>query len=271
MLKSSTSRLMILVAGVLFLTLFIVGSILAVEYYEPTQWHAEQEAKNQTEAKAIDILASERVAYYTKVLAIFTGVLSGFGFLQIGFLIRADKITRKSANAAQMAAEALPIVERAYVYPVIAFQGNVQDCIRSAHVFYMDRLEGDADTPSPETAEVSFRIKNLGKTPAVLTSVEVIICTWSARDEGYEILPIAEAVLGANETTETAFTSRMARGLSRNQAQGILSLMDFLVFRGRITFNDIWNYECVTEFVFHWRPDGNRWETRKITTSAKQQ
>lgn len=86
----------------------VVGAaaVIAVEYFEPKKQEAVEETKNKNELDAINILASERVAYYTKVLAIFTGALSVFGLLQIFFLIRADETARVSANAARDAAEA---------------------------------------------------------------------------------------------------------------------------------------------------------------------
>lgn len=105
MLSTQKTRLTAILAGCLFLAVLIFASIVAVEHYEPTQWQAEQDAKNQGEAKAIDILGSERVAYYTKILAIFTGVLSGFGLLQIYFLIRADSATATALAASTKQAE----------------------------------------------------------------------------------------------------------------------------------------------------------------------
>ena len=69
----------------LFFVAVVVG-LEVVEHYEPKKYDAIQEAKNKSEIDAINILASERVAYYTKVLAIFTGALTAFGLLQIFFL-----------------------------------------------------------------------------------------------------------------------------------------------------------------------------------------
>ena len=86
MLSPTKARLRAFIMGGLFIAAIIFGATFAVEHYEPTKWQAEQEAQNQGEAKASDILASERVAYYTEILAIFTAVLSGFGLLQIYFL-----------------------------------------------------------------------------------------------------------------------------------------------------------------------------------------
>ncbi len=48
------------------------------------------------------------VAFYTFVLGIFTALVAIVSATQIIFLIRTDKVTRISANAAQKSAEALP-------------------------------------------------------------------------------------------------------------------------------------------------------------------
>jgi hypothetical protein len=100
----------------------VFGIWFAVQYYEPNKREAEQEASNQGEAKAIDVLSSERVAYYTKVLAIFTGVISAFGLLQILFLIRTDKTANLAMLTAQRSAgvakDTLVVGNAAFVFPV---------------------------------------------------------------------------------------------------------------------------------------------------------
>jgi hypothetical protein len=105
MLSPTKARLAAFFLGALFLSAIIFGATFTVEHYEPTKWQAEQEAKNQGEAKASDIPASERVAYYTEILAIFTAVLSGFWLLQIYFLIRADSATAKALISSTQQAE----------------------------------------------------------------------------------------------------------------------------------------------------------------------
>jgi len=95
----------------LFIVAAPIGAWVAVQYNEPSKQEAVQEANNQSEIKAVDILSSERVAYYTKVLAIFTAVLSAFGLLQIFFLIRADKNAKSAADAASLSARAAIAIE----------------------------------------------------------------------------------------------------------------------------------------------------------------
>jgi hypothetical protein len=58
---------------------------------------------------------TDPVAFYTFVLSIFTGLLAVVSATQIIFLIRTDKITRITAEAAQKSADHIPRVERAYL------------------------------------------------------------------------------------------------------------------------------------------------------------
>lgn len=141
----------------------IIAAYLAVDYFEPKKQDAIQEAKNKSQIEAINILASERVAYYTKVLAIFTGALSAFGLLQIFFLIRADGTAATTAKAAlrsaRVAEDALLIGERPHMY--------VTEPIFCEPI--------DKDTFNYDGPEVwpwfALNLRNEGKTPAVLIEV----------------------------------------------------------------------------------------------------
>lgn len=74
------------------------------------------------------------VAFYTFVLGIFTALLAVISAVQIAFLLRADKTTRISANAAMLAANAAKRSvelaekhERAYLMPgILDFQRNIE-------------------------------------------------------------------------------------------------------------------------------------------------
>src|SRR5215475_13134072 len=65
----------------------------------------------------------EAISFYTAALALFTLVLVAVSAIQIRYLIRADRIARRSSIATQRlaiatkkAAEQLPRVERAYLF-----------------------------------------------------------------------------------------------------------------------------------------------------------
>jgi hypothetical protein len=165
-------------------------------------------------------------------------------------------VTRTAANAAKEAADAasrsadgIAVVERAYIYPVIIGHGAIGDCIKNALVFY----EGDPskdNEPARETAEIAFKFKNFGKTPAFLKTVFAGV---GVAPTGLRIgLPIVEAVLGTGEETITPFISKMQVGITRTQAQRILDYTRHVCFEGHVTFDDIWGNEQTTEFYFIW-------------------
>lgn len=69
--------------------------------------------------------SEERIADYTLWLERFTGLLALVSAVQIFFLIRADRTARISADAAKTAAEAIPLLERPYIFVYeIAFHRN---------------------------------------------------------------------------------------------------------------------------------------------------
>jgi hypothetical protein len=170
--------------------------------------------------------------------------------------------TKKAANAAKEAVDALPIVERAYIYPIVISTGVITEFI--SNVFYQAPAEND--TPVPETIEIIFRIKNYGKTPAILKSAYARLSILLFRDQ-IEI-SIPEAILGSMETTGELIT-RMPIELTRNQASQILVYHAILCFYGTIIFNDIWGNELSTEFTFAWDKDIQRMTLRGIETKTK--
>lgn len=175
-------------------------------------------------------------------------------------------IARDSANAAKQAADAMSVVERAYVYPEIISAGAIDECISDALVFY----EGDPakdDTPILTTAEITFKIKNYGKTPAILKDA---FTGFGVNPLSTEIgISISEAILGEKETTRELHT-RMQVGLTRNQARHILAYTASLGFSGQITFDDIWGNEHTTRFYFVWDKEIKRMALRGIETKTKQ-
>jgi hypothetical protein len=91
---------------------FIVGGSVVWSFqYEPhykTDQASKQNADQNISSNSIEKTIwkpNDPVSAYTLVLAIFTGLLVAVSAIQIGFLIRADKITRRSADAAKAAAD----------------------------------------------------------------------------------------------------------------------------------------------------------------------
>lgn len=153
----------------------------------------------------------------------------------------------RAANAAKEAANALPIVERAYVYPVILTAGPLNDVISTARVFYLN--EGKEDVPAAETAEITFHIKNFGKTPAIIKGIFAEFGVGPFESLTKRTAP--ESILGPGEVT-SEITVQMQRGLTRNQAINISVHTATFAFTGFVNFLDIWGIEHETDFFFGW-------------------
>ncbi|MEP6967521.1 MAG: hypothetical protein ABI906_05530 [Pseudomonadota bacterium] len=109
--------------------------------------------------------------------------------------------TARAANAAKVAAKALPVLERAYVYS-IAQGENFPHAIEQAQVQYM----GSGKTPTADTGLwAKVRFKNYGKTPARLIGGELSIVVTPEQFGVVSIsdLPIKfEHILGHDDETE---------------------------------------------------------------------
>lgn len=219
--------------ALIFIT--VGAAVFAVKHYEPTKQHAEQEAKNQGEGKVIEILASERVAYYTKVLAIFTGVLAAVSFVQGIFLIRAD-------NTARLSAEALPRMERAYVF----LAENVElDEINRDGIYVM--------------AKVQYPFKNHGRTPAILKEIHVASGFWRSS------LPTMAAAIGGaipdGLVLSAGEESRQFGCLMKTTVTDWDEAKDgggYIAFFGRIIYTDVFGERHETGFCREYNFSRNR-------------
>jgi hypothetical protein len=197
--------------------------------------------------------------------AIFTVALFGANLLLWIVTRTAANAAKKAADAANVSAKAVAIVERAYVYPVIIGHGAVEECIKSALVFY-DEV-GKEDVPALETAEITYRLKNFGKTPAI---VKTAFVGFGVATVGALIgVSITESVLASLEETGP-LVSQMQVGITRKQAQNILAYTAHVCFEGNVTFVDIWGNEHTTDFYFVWDKSIRRMALRGVRTKTKQ-
>lgn len=176
------------------------------------------------------------------------------------------EVTKIAADAAEKSTESLTTIERAHVYPVVESHGALQECIKSANVFYVDSPTGDPDKPSSATCEISFKLVNFGKTPAILKEVFV----------GFGFYPVGaligvgieRSILGPHDETEDLICS-LHRGFTRNEVQHIFSYTGHVTFEGKITFFDIWNNEYITEFEFAFEPSAEQMQLCGFSTKRK--
>ena len=240
------------------LTAFLVALIgaagmVTVDHFEPRPRQAEQAAKDHRKLDAFNILASERVAYYTKILAIFTGFLMAVSALQIWYLIKAD---RRSADALDEGTNQFVLSQRAFVY--------------------LDGFEADARTGKEARKLVRFafmpRWQNSGETPTknLRVAIDWTHCNGELPD-GFPHAYRQKAVplfLGPHATEKTE-TIDIGPGLANqviddaNGAIGWEKRNAQIYVWGRADYEDVFGGKHFSEFCYraHFSSqDGNRIE-----------
>jgi len=149
---------------------FMAGFLATVWYSSQQSPHAEHSYTANTNARS-DASYAEKieavwkrtfedpVAFYTLVLSIFTGSLAIISIVQIGFLIRAEETSRKTAQAAKDSADAARQ----------EFISTHRPRIRIKHVFLTSEIW------EKEEIEIKLIIVNIGDTPAHI--IECCVCT----------------------------------------------------------------------------------------------
>jgi hypothetical protein len=143
--------------GLLVASFFWVEVSIYKNIRHPTPNHASETSENCRAASCVKKSSDDRIADYTWWVAFFTFALSAVSAIQIGFLLRADKTARISADAAQSTAQALRDNAanelRAYV--------SLED------IYFLYRGEERTDGERREFTNIHrIRVRNYGRTPA---------------------------------------------------------------------------------------------------------
>jgi hypothetical protein len=154
------------------------------------------------------------------------------------------EVAKISSNAAKVAAENIPIVERAYVYPLIVVE-KIFDAIKN--------VQKDMD-PTSYIPRVEFKLKNYGKTAAFIVEIHgYLTCvgeTPVVRDtDDWHIS--YEVALEPNGTTETFFAD-LNPYLTKDEADEIAEGTVELRFSGWVAFKDVWGDERWQHFTWLW-------------------
>jgi hypothetical protein len=173
--------------------------------------------------------------------------------------------TVRAANAARAAAEALPIVERAYLYPAILGDGGVATCIDDTSTMFS--TDDESANLVGNGTDMTFTVKNYGKTPAILKEIKTAVLIEGTPDLVSEIHSIERPVLGAAE--EVGNLLLVVDGFTSKQANGIILGGEKLIFRGSILFKDIWHAEWETSFLFHWSSTAGHFALKDVVTTRK--
>ena len=159
-----------LVASVFWISVFLWQSSHSASEHEKEQCYDEAKHlghKAEEYQEFLERTTSDPVAFFTLTLTFATIALGAISLRQFYYLSRSDATARMAAEAARDSADAFPVVERAYVYPIIVSAGTTEACIENAKVFYLGDPSKN-DEPTTDRAEITFKFKNYGKTPAIL-------------------------------------------------------------------------------------------------------
>lgn len=170
---------------------------------------------------------------------LITTVESGLLVLTIIFTGWAAIMAGISARAAQQSAEALPILERAYI-AATTISSNIRD-----------QLDISTRGRDPEIA-VKIKFTNYGKTAAFIKEISHDLIHKAALVEPvYTRLAAVprEFVLGP-ETPTDEYRIPPEKALGQGGAASVADGKSFLLFYGRVVYEDIFGKEHVTPWCF---------------------
>jgi hypothetical protein len=146
---------------------FLVGALAASVFWTallspltPPYSTENQQGTKSANKEAAKVSADDRIADYTEWLAVLTGGLVVVSAIQIGFLIRADKTARISADAAKKSANAATLSAQAAIGVELPklFVTNIDFELATLNVTDLDS----------SFHKLSITITNYGRTPAFL-------------------------------------------------------------------------------------------------------
>jgi hypothetical protein len=216
--------------------------------------HEAQYNKRTPDKNTNDIVeaekADDRIARYTRWLALLTGGLVISNAIQFIFLYRADKTARVSADAAKLNAEAVIGAERAHLF-VIVVENNVHVAMRGVRLYGGDQSAAMHDSRIPRVT-LDFVIKNTGRTAAVLRDVSYQFLQADAEtiDWRYSFADtIVVPVIEGNSQTEPATPCVAESELTIADGRAALDDERPLFFYGFVTFRDIFK----RDYQYFWR------------------
>jgi hypothetical protein len=185
-------------------------------------------------------VATDYLAGLTAVLAIIAGVQIWLFLRQLKLSERAARDAETAANAAKASADALPKIERAYVFVEVTISDLIESMHKLAHF------------------ELTVRLTNHGKTPALLTRVRSYT-VWSESPPGELVghekadRPLPQGlVIGAEKTFEMV-SQHGVDGEVNRQLHDIVSRM-YIV--GDVEYEDVMRVTHRTGFCWHTYPIG---------------
>jgi hypothetical protein len=156
-------------------------------------------------------------------------------------------IARQSSNAAQKAAETLPIIEGAYVFPDILAESIASNLQNLGHPMVTNRV-----------LRLEFQFKNFGKTPAILHHFQADLIHFDQghmRSKDAEVRIAKKVVLGAGEAEQL---QTEIGDFSKAEAASVMAGHTNLSFTGYVVYADVFGNKWGYSFDWQFSPTQGR-------------
>jgi hypothetical protein len=228
-----------------FLTVavFAVGISFSSQYRQATQdqrasKRANEQNHSQKDEGLWDWITHDAAGFFTIWLVVVGGGQLGLFYFQLRLIRESLGPAKEAAIAAKAAAEALPAIERAYVFIIPE--------IRSLDLVpYISGVGGYYSQ-----VEIHFRIENHGKTPAVIKGVDarLKVLNDAPNNEIHLIVEfVPDKILAGGASYEPHLSPRICE-IDDTIAERIEAGHSAIWFFGSIYYDDLFGKEHVTRF-----------------------
>lgn len=227
----------------------LVAALLFVRIVEPEDCtKVEGNGTGGASPKSSAVSPEGRIADYTEVLAYFTALLAIVSLFQGVMLYRSNNTATVSADAAkdaakaaQLSADALTAIERAYV-----FLGKEITC----------QIDWPTTTGEERKSKIAIRFKNLGKTPAILKEIHWGVIRMAGAPNGVDAAKLPGGPLPVSIILSSGDASRQLTHEFSIQGKDVDSInlgREQLYLTGRVIYDDVFGKSHETGFCRMWR------------------
>lgn len=232
----------------LILSFVIVVVTLAVTSYfipGPYDIYAKNEYTGQKECAAYHI-ATFVISYVGAVLEAHNGAVTAIATCFIAwFTLTLKNSTLKLWKIGSRQFE----LEGPFLYPMIQFGRRIED-----QLIYFFMHDHPTSPVSPVAVEISFKIKNVGRSPALLRSVAAEIGHLTAMIQeprvGFSADPVLEPIIEAGQETRQPITRALQIPIEKADFYSLRDGESRLFLYGEIAFSDLVGTDYVQTFCF---------------------
>jgi hypothetical protein len=249
----------------LAVAIFSMGMMFSSQYpSQSTQSNSPEKASGDTSKKEEpkpfwQAATADPVAAFTLGLLLVGVFQAGFFFVQLRLIRESLGPAKEAAEAAKLNAEAVMAAEGAQLFPIIK-TNNLDE------VFDFRSINHDGGEPGEILLfppQITYRLKNYGKTPAKLQSIMHGIRYSDGTKGQYEVSHadddrFLEVIGGGEESADIALA--MDASFTKTMAEAVLAYNAILTFHGHAIFKDFFD----REFRCDWKCDGRRGGFRLI-------